>query len=407
MLVRRHYFAHLTLCVAVVALGTLASANEVIRIGVLTDMSGPYSDIAGRGSVAAAELAVEELGGKVGERRIEIVSADHQNKPDVGSAIARNWFDRENVDIIVDVITSSVALAVQSIAKDKNKIAIFSGAGADQLTGESCTQNSFVWTWDTYALTNVASQALARDNLRDWYLVEVDYALGRALERGIRDALDRIGGRVVGVSRHPLGTADFSSFLLQAQSSGASVIALLNGGADAVNAVKQASEFQITKGGKQTLASLAMLINDVKAIGLNDAAGLRVTESFYWDLDDRSRAWATRYGAKMNGSMPSMIQAGSYSAVRHYLRAVEKAGTKSTSEVAAAMHALPVEDATVSAGARVRGDGRLMRDFYVFRVKSLRETRGPWDLYEKIASIPADEAAVPKERSACPLLKSK
>lgn len=295
---------------------------------------------------------------------------------------------------------------MQSITRDKNKIVIFSGAGADQLAGESCTRNSFVWTWDTFALTNVASQAFAREKLRTWYLIEVDYALGRALERGLHDALDRFGGKIIGVSRHPLGTADFSSFLLQAQSSGASVIAFLNGGADAVNAVKQASEFQITKGGKQTLASLAMLVDDVKAIGLNDAEGLRVTESFYWDQDDRSRAWAARFGAKMNGSMPSMIQAGSYSAVRHYLRAVEKAGTKSTTAVIAAMHALPVVDATVSAGAHLRDDGRLMRDFYVFRVKSPTESHGPWDLYQRLATIPAEEAAIPVGRSGCPLLKA-
>jgi branched-chain amino acid transport system substrate-binding protein len=402
---RHGFIRQLALCATLAGFITPASADDVIRIGVLSDMSGPYSDIAGKGSLAAAELAVEEFGGRVGGRRVEIVSADHQNKPDVGSATARQWFDRAEVDMIVDVITSSVALAVQHIAKEKNKIVIFSGSGADQLAGESCARNSFVWTWDTYALTNVAGQAFARENLRDWYLIEVDYALGRALERGVRDALGRVGGKVVGVSRHPLGTSDFSSFLLQAQSSAAPVIALLNGGADAVNALKQAGEFQIAKGGKQTVASLAMLINDVKAIGLKDAEGLRVTESFYWDLDDRSRAWSARYGAKMGGSMPSMIQAGAYSAVRHYLRAVEKAGTKATSDVIDAMRALPVDDATVSAGAHLRADGRLMRDFYAFRVKKPTDSRGAWDLYERVATIPAEEAAVPATQSACPLLK--
>jgi len=382
-----------------------AWADEAIRIGVLTDMSGPYSDIAGRGSVVAAELAIGEFGGSVGGRRVEIVAADHQNKPDIGSATARKWFDNEGVDVIVDVITSSVALAVQHIARDKNKVVIFSGAGADQLTGAACSRNTFVWSWDTFALANVASKSFARENLKDWYLIEVDYALGRALEQGIRGALDRAGGKVVGVSRHPLGTSDFSSYLLQGQGSGASVVALLNGGADAVNAVKQASEFRIND--KQTIASLAMLINDVKALGLRDAQGLRVTESFYWDLDDKTRAWSARYGAKMNGTMPSMIQAGTYSAVRHYLRAVQDAGTKDTDSVVKAMRALAVEDATVSAGARLRADGRLMRDFYSFRVKRPSESRAEWDLYEKIATVPASEAAIPPEASSCPLMKER
>ncbi|HWX30577.1 MAG TPA: ABC transporter substrate-binding protein [Steroidobacteraceae bacterium] len=405
-MVRLRSLPPVAFCVALVGFATLAFAQDAVRIGVLSDMSGPYADIAGKGSLAAAELAIEEFGGKIGDRRIEIVSADHQNKPDVGSATARKWFDQDGVDVIVDVITSSVALAVQHIAREKEKIVIFSGAGASQLTGESCARNSFVWTWDTYALTNVASQAFGRENLRDWYLIEVDYALGRALDQGIRDALGRIGGKVVGVSRHPLGTADFSSFLLQAQSSGAPVIALLKGGADAVNALKQASEFQIGKDGKEAFASLAMLISDVKAIGLKEAQGLRITESFYWDLDDRSRAWSARYAAKMGGAMPSMIQAGTYSAVRHYLKAVETAGSKATDEVITAMYALPVEDATVSAG-RLRADGRLMRDFYSFRVKSPAHSRGPWDLYERVATVPAEEAAVPATQSACPLLKGR
>jgi branched-chain amino acid transport system substrate-binding protein len=401
----RRHVRRMAACIAIAGLFAPACAEEVIRIGVLTDMSGPYSDIAGKGSVAAAELAIGEFGGSIAGRRIEIVSADHQNKPDVGSAIARRWFDNEDVDVIVDVITSSVALAVQHIVRDRNKIVIFSGAGADQLTGASCSRNSFVWSWDTYALANVASQAFARENLKDWYLIEVDYALGRALEEGVRSALGRAGGKVVGVSRHPLGTSDFSSYLLQGQGSGAPVLALLNGGADAVNAVKQISEFRIND--KQTIASLAMLINDVKALGLRDAQGLRVTESFYWDIDDKTRAWSALYGAKMNGSMPSMIQAGTYSAVRHYLRAVQKAGAKDTDSVVKAMQALPVEDATVSLGAHLRADGRLMRDFYSFRVKQPHESRGDWDLYEKIATVPASEAAVPPEESACPLLKDR
>lgn len=307
---------------------------------------------------------------------------------------------------MVDIVTFSVALAVQGVARDKNRIMISSGAGSDELTGASCSPHSFVWTWDSYALTHAAVCALAAEGRKTWFLLAVDYALGVALERGVRSALNEVDGRVIGMARHPLGTTDFSSYLLQAQASGASVIGLLNGGADSVNAVKQAAEFGITRGGAQQVAAVAMLVNDVKAPGLPSAQGLRVTESFYWDLDDRARTWSLAFAAKTRGAQASMIQAGTYSAVRHYLRAVAAAGSDRTEDVTAAMTAMPVDDPTVPPGTRLRSDGRLMRDLYVFRVKAPADSTGPWDLYERIATVPAEAAAVPPGASACPLLRA-
>jgi branched-chain amino acid transport system substrate-binding protein len=407
MMSRRYRTAVLGVLALLAASGVPTLAGEgVVRIGVINDRNGPYADIAGAGSVAAAQLAVQEFGGTVAGYRIEVVSADHQNKPDVGAAIVRRWFDTVGVDVVVDVITSSVALAVQQLAKDKDKLAIFSGAGSDELTGAACSKNTFVWTWDTYALAHAAGRGLApAGKQKDWFLIEVDYALGKALERGVRSVLDETGAKISGIVRHPLGTSDFSSYLIQAQASGAGVIALLNGGADAVSAVKQAAEFGVTQSGSQELAALVMLLQDVKALGLKQSAGLRVTESFYWDLNERTRKWSANYAARMDGRMPSMIQAGTYSAVRHYLRAVERAGTTRTDEVAAAMFAMPVDDATISSPARIREDGRLMRDFYVFRVKSPQESRGPWDLYDLIATVPAEEAAIPTSVSSCTSLR--
>lgn len=381
------------------------AVNRPIRIGVLNDRSGPYADVSGSGSVAAAQLAIDELGGIAAGRRVELLSADHQNKPDIGATIARRWFDTDDVGLIVDVVTSSVALAVQGIAREKDRIVISSGAGTDELAGASCLPNSFVWTWDTYALTHAAVHALADEGHKTWFLLAVDYALGAALERSVRSALVTTNGRVTGVARHPLGTTDFSSYLLQAQASGASVIGLLNGGADAVNAVKQAAEFGITRDGTQQIAAVAMLVNDVKAVGLMDAQGLRTTESFYWDLDDRTRAWSTKFATRNGGAPASMIQAGTYSAVRHYLRAVETTRSTVTKDVTAAMTAAAVDDPTVSPGARIRADGRLMRDFFIFRVKAPKDSIGPWDLYKQISVVPSSEAAVPASESACPLLR--
>jgi branched-chain amino acid transport system substrate-binding protein len=384
------------------------AAGDVVRIGVLNDRSGPYSDITGQGSVVAAQLAVDEFGGTVMGKKIEIISADHQNKPDIGASIARRWYDADGVDVIVDVVTSSVALAVQQIAKDKNRIAIFSGAGSDELTGAACTKNTFVWSWDAYALTHAVGRSLASEGRSTWFLVEVDYALGRALERGVRSVLAETNGRVVGIARHSLGTSDFASFLLQAQASGASVIGMLNGGADAVNAIKQAGEFGIARDGTQRLAAIGIMINDIKALGVKDGEGLLVSESFYWDLNPEARAWAGKFAARMEGRMPSMIQAGTYSAVRHYLRSIEKAGTVEADGVTTAMGAIPVDDPTVSpAGARIRADGRLLRDFHVFRVKAAAQSQSPWDLYAYVATVPAAEVAIPEASSACPLVRNR
>lgn len=390
---------------ALCAMGPVRAADRVIRIGVLTDRAGPYADVSGAGSVAAAQLAVDEMGSGVAGRRIELLSADHRNKPDIGAAVARRWFDVEDVNLIVDVVTSSVALAVQSVAREKNRIMISSGSGSDELAGASCSPNSFVWTWDTYALTHAAVRTLAAQGRKNWFLVAVDYALGAALERGVRAALEVEHGHVVGVVRHPLGTTDFSSYLLQARASGAAVIGLLNGGADSVDAVKQAVEFGLSRDGTQQIAAVAMLINDVKALGLADAQELRVTESFYWDLNERTRAWSTGFAARMGGAQASMIQAGTYSAVRHYLRAVAMTGSTVAKDVTGAMTATSVDDPTVPPGTRLRADGRLMRDFFVFRVKAPKDSTGPWDLYDCIATVPAIDAAVPTNASACPLLR--
>ena len=398
-----------TICRTLTILSLLASgqavaSGDVIRIGVLNDQSGSYAGISGKGSVVAAKMAAEEFGSEVGGRKVEVIFADHQNKPDVGAAIARQWYDADGVDVIVDVVTSSVALAVQEIARERNRIVIFSGAGSDDLTGQSCSPNGFVWTWDAFALTHSAGVAMLSEGARTWYLVAVNYALGQALERSLRSTLEEGGGTVVGVARHPLGTRDFSSYLLSAQSSQAQVVALLNGGADAQNAVKQAAEFGLLRAGGPRIVAVGLFLADVHALGADVAQGLRVTESFYWDRDDATRAWARRFADRMGGQMPSMIQAGTYSAVRHYLRAVAEVGTTDASAVSPAMHRLPVKDPTVSDGAWVRADGRLMRDFYLFEVKAPTPAKGPWDLYRLIRTIPAEEAALPLGRSTCPLV---
>lgn len=390
--------------VSLLAPGPAAASGDVIRIGVLNDQSGPYAGVTGKGSVEAAKMAVEELEGTVAGRKVEVVFADHQNKPDIGAAIARHWYDEDGVDLIVDVVTSSVALAVQEVARDRKKIVIFSGAGSDELTGRSCSPNGFVWSWDTYALSHSAGQSILKEGGRSWYLIAVNYALGLAFENDLRSTLDAGGGTVVGVARHPLGTRDFSSYLLSAQASQSQVVAFLNGGADAQSAVKQAVEFGLLRTGGPRVVTMGLFLDDVHTLGTEVAQGLRITESFYWDRDDASRAWSRRFADRMGGQMPSLIQAGTYSAVRHYLRAVAEAGTTGASAVLPAMRRLPVQDPTMSDGARIREDGRLMRDFYLFEVKAPSASKGPWDLYRLIRTIPAEEAALPLGRSACPLI---
>ena len=371
-----------------------------IKLGVLTDKGGAYSDAAGEGSVEAVRIAVEELGGSVAGMPVEVISADHQNKPDVGSAIASRWFDTEQVDAIVDVPTSSVALAVQQIARQKNRALLVSGGGSEELTGKTCSPTSVQWTYDTYALAHGMGK-FGVETLGDtWFFLTVDYSFGAALEKSLTDVLAQNGAKVIGSARHPLGTTDFSSYILQAQSSGARVIALANASGDTVNAIKQAQEFGVTQGG-QHLASMVMFPSDVKSLGLEAAQGLALIDGWNPERDDESRAFAQKFLAR-TGKMPSMVQAGSYSAVRHYLRAIAEIGSDDATQVVQQMRKMPVNDAFARNGV-VRPDGRMVHDMYLMRVKTPAESTGPWDLYSVLATIPGDQVFRPLEAGGCPL----
>lgn len=371
-------------------LGGCASAlaqisDNVVRIGVLNDQSGVYSDITGRGSVIAAQMAVEDFGGTVLGKPIEIIFADHQNKADVGSSIARKWIDRQGVDAIADVPTSSVGFAIQELTRTKNRVFLNSGSGSSDLTGKACSPNAIAWTFDTYALAKGAS-ALVKEGADSWFLLIADYAFGHSIERDLRSFVEASGGKVVGVARHPLGTSDFASFLLQAKSSNAKVIGLGNAGADTINAIKQASEFGITQSG-QKLASILVNINDVNSLGLTLAQGLVTTEAFYWNLNAETRAWSERFMKLRQGMVPNMIQAGVYGSVLHYLKAVKNAGTDEAKAVVAEMKRMPIDD-FYTKGARIREDGRVMRDMYVFQVKAPSESKEPFDYYRLVRTIP-------------------
>lgn len=371
-----------------------------IKLGVLTDKGGAYSDAAGEGSVEAVRIAVEELGGSVAGMPVEVISADHQNKPDVGSAIASRWFDTEQVDAIVDVPTSSVALAVQQIARQKNRALLVSGGGSEELTGKTCSPTSVQWTYDTYALAHGMGK-FGVETLGDtWFFLTVDYSFGAALEKSLTDVLAQNGAKVIGSARHPLGTTDFSSYILQAQSSGARVIALANASGDTVNAIKQAQEFGVTQGG-QHLASMVMFPSDVKSLGLEAAQGLALIDGWNPERDDESRAFAQKFLAR-TGKMPSMVQAGSYSAVRHYLRAIAEIGSDDATQVVQQMRKMPVNDAFARNGV-VRPDGRMVHDMYLMRVKTPAESTGPWDLYSVLATIPGDQVFRPLVAGGCPL----
>ncbi|NGO55623.1 ABC transporter substrate-binding protein [Allomesorhizobium camelthorni] len=378
-----------------------AYAQTAIKIGVLNDRSGIYADISGEGSVVAAQMAADDFGKDKGIA-VEIVSADHQNKPDVGSNIARQWYDTEGVDVIADVPTSSVALAVNDITKEKNKIFLVSGAASSDLTGKACSPNTVHWTYDTWALANGTGSAMVAAGGDTWFFLTADYAFGHALERDTAAVVEAAGGKVLDTVRHPFPGQDFSSFLLQAQGSGAKVIGLANAGGDTINAIKQASEFGITQGG-QSLAGLLMFVNDVHALGLDVAQGLVLTESFYWDLNDQTRAWSAKFEDK-TGKKPSMIQAGVYAAVLHYLKAVEAAGGKDPAAVMAKMKEMPTDDPLFGKGV-VRADGRKVHEMYLFRVKKPDQSKGEWDLYETVATIPADKAFRPLTDGGCPLVK--
>lgn len=385
--------------------GTLAQDKNV-KIGVLSDQSGLYADIGGPGSVLAAQMAVEDSGLNKKGWKIEVVAGDHQNKPDIGVNVARQWIDVDKVDVITDVPTSSVALAVNNLVKEKNIIFLNSGAGTSDLTNAQCSPNTIHWTYDTYMLAHGTGSALTKAGGDTWFFLTADYAFGSALERDTTSAVTSLGGKVVGSVRHPLNSSDFSSFLLQAQSSKAKVIGLANAGGDTINAIKQASEFGIVAGG-QKLAGLLMFITDVHSLGLNVAQGLNMTETFYWDLNDGTRAFSKRFAERMkNKAMPSMVHAGVYSSVIHYLKVLEKEGGNSHdgAKIVAAMKATPVDDPLFGKGS-IQPNGRNIHPAYLFEVKKPSESKGPWDYYKTVATIPADQAFTPLEKSTCALLK--
>jgi branched-chain amino acid transport system substrate-binding protein len=398
---RKSGFLLASLAASLMASSALAQ-DVTVKIGVLNDRSGIYADLSGEGSVTAARMAVEDFGAEAKGIKVEIVSADHQNKPDVASTIARQWVDQEGVTAIVDVPTSSAALAVNEVLKEANALFINSGAASSDLTGSACSPHTVHWTYDTWALANGTGSAMVANGGDSWFFLTADYAFGHALERDTSAVVEKSGGKVVGSVRHPFPGTDFSSFLLQAQSSGAKVIGLANAGGDTINSIKQAAEFGITQAG-QALAGLLIFITDVHALGLETAQGLVLTESFYWDLNDSTREWSARFETT-DGDKPTMVQAGVYAGVLHYLKAVEAAKSSEADDVIAKMKELPTDDPLFGKGV-IRADGRKVHDMYLFKVKSPAESKGSWDYYETLATIPADKAFRPLADGNCPLVK--
>jgi branched-chain amino acid transport system substrate-binding protein len=386
------------------ALGAMAAhaqvSDGVIKIGVMSDMSSLYSDIGGPGSVAAARMAVEDFGAAKKGMKVEIISADHQNKPDVGSGIARQWYDTDKVDAIFDVPNSGVALAINQLTREKGKAFINSGAASSDLTGKACSPNTVHWTYDTWMLANGTGSAIVKTGGDTWFFLTADYAFGHALERDTEAVVLKNGGKVLGKVRVPINNQDFSSFLLQAQGSGAKVIGLANAGNDTANAIKQASEFGISEG-NQRLAALLFTLAEVHGLGLKVAQGLTLTEGWYWDLNDETRAFGQRF-MKRTGKMPNMIHMGTYSAVLQYLKAVKAAGTDETEAVTKQLHALPVDD-VFARGGKVLPNGRMVHDMYLFEVKKPAESKSEWDLYKHLATIPGAEAFAKAEESGCPM----
>ena len=378
-------------------------SGDVVKIGVLTDMSGVYADYGGPGAVAAARLAVQDFGGKIFGKNIEVVSADHQNKPDIAKNVTQQWFDRDGVDMTVENLNSAVALTVQALGKEKNKITIVTGAATSRLTNEDCAPNTGIhYLMDTIALSNVVGKAIVKDGGDSWYFLTADYAFGHSLEKDTGDVVKANGGKVNGAVRHPLSTGDFSSFLLQAQSSGAKVVGLANAGGDTVNSIKAAAEFGLTK--KQNLAALLMLVTDVHALGLNTAQGLYLTEGWYWDLNAETRAWADKFSKVMNGRKPNSNHAAVYSSTMHYLKAVQAAGTDDTAAVMAKMRATPIND-MFAKGGTLRPDGRMVHDMYLFQVKTPAESKGAWDYFKLKGTVSGAEAFRPLAQSTCAAIK--
>jgi branched-chain amino acid transport system substrate-binding protein len=378
-------------------------SGNVVKLGILNDQSSLYADLGGQGSVVAAKMAIEDFKAKEKGLTVEVISADHQNKPDVGSQIARQWYDSEGVDAIFDVPNSGVALAVNQVTKDKGKAFINSGAASSDLTGKACTPNTVHWTYDTWMLANGTGKAIVKTGGDTWFFLTADYAFGHALERDTEAVVVKNGGKVVGKVRHPLNTQDFSSFLLQAQASKAKIVGLANAGGDTVNSIKQASEFGITKGG-QNLAGLLVFLTDVHGLGLEKAQGLILTETFYWDLNDQTRAFTKRFAALNGGKYPTMVHAGVYAGVLHYLKAVAALKSDDGTKVIAKMKELPTDDPLFGKGT-IRADGRKIHNAYLFEVKKPGESKGPYDYYKTRATIPAAEAFRPLTEGDCALVK--
>jgi branched-chain amino acid transport system substrate-binding protein len=389
---------------AVVALsagGAAAQSGAPVKIGVLNDMSSVYADIGGKGSVAAAEMAVEDAGPVLGQK-VEIVSADHQNKPDIGANLARQWYDQDGVDMITDVPTSSVALAVTEVSREKKKLVLFTGPASSDLTGPKCNAYAASWVYDTYSLAHVTGSAVVKGGGDTWFFVTADYAFGHALERDTAAVVNEAGGKVLGDVNVPLNTPDFSSFLLQAQSSKAKIIGLANAGGDTINSIKQGAEFGIVEGG-QKFAALLVFISDVHSLGLKTAQGLQLTSPFYWDMNDETRAWSKRFETK-TGKKPTFNQAGVYSALTHYLAAVKAVGSKDPDKVMAKMRETPINDFMTKNG-KLRIDGRVIRDMYLFEVKKPSESKGPWDYYKLQQTVKGEDAYRPLDKGDCPLVK--
>jgi len=391
---------------AIAAGGGAAAQEKTVKIGVLNDQSGLYADVAGPGSTLAAQMAVEDSGLTGKGWKIDVVAGDHQNKPDIGVNIARQWIDVDKVDVIVDVPTSSVALAVNNLVKEKNRVFLNSGAGTSDLTNSQCSPNTIHWTYDTYMLAHGTGTALTKSGGDSWFFLTADYAFGAALERDTSNAVKALNGKILGGVKHPLNTADFSSFLLQAQASKAKVIGLANAGGDTINAIKQASEFGIVSGG-QKLAGLLMFISDINALGLKVAQGLNFTETFYWDLNDNTRAFSQRFQDRSkNKAKPTMVHAGVYASLLHYFKSLDAMGGNGRDgiKIVEKMKSMPTDDILFGKGT-IQPNGRKIHPAYLFEVKKPEESKGPWDYYKTVATIPAEEAFTPLGQSACPLLK--
>jgi branched-chain amino acid transport system substrate-binding protein len=384
------------------ALTPPAAAQQGLKIGVLTDFSSVYSDIGGMGNVEATRMAIEEFGGTMFGKPIELVSADVLNKADIAASLARKWYENEGVDMIIDMPTSATALAGMEMSKQFEKIMIVTDAASSDITGKSCSPYTVHWTYDTYANAHTVGTAIVKNGGDSWFFITADYLFGHSIERDTGEVVRAAGGKVVGSARHPLNTADFSSFLLQAQASKAKIVGLANGGADTINAIKQASEFGIVAGG-QNLAGIVMFISDIHSLGLKMAQGLIITEAYYWDLNDRTRAFGNRFFERMK-RMPTMNQAATYSATLHYLNAVKAAGTKDTKPVLEKMRATPVRDAFTDNGV-LREDGRMVHSMFLLQVKKPEESRYPWDYYKVLSEVPGDQAFRPMKGGGCPLIK--